>query len=44
MLREIVRGFFADVVSRIGVPDLEHQIMTTIEARLGFTPESETSE
>ena len=35
--RLVVRGFFADVVERIGVPDLEQQIMTAIEARLGFT-------
>jgi Fe-S cluster assembly protein SufD len=39
--RLVVRGFFADVVERIGVPDLERQIMTAIEARLGFTPELE---
>ncbi len=36
--RLVVRGFFADVVDRIGVPDLQQQIMTAIEARLGFTP------
>jgi Fe-S cluster assembly protein SufD len=35
--RLVVRGFFADVVERIGLPDLEQQIMTAIEARLGFT-------
>jgi Fe-S cluster assembly protein SufD len=35
--RLVVRGFFADVVERIGVPELEQQIMTAIEARLGFT-------
>jgi Fe-S cluster assembly protein SufD len=40
--RLVVRGFFADVVERMGVPDLQHQIMTAIEARLGFTPELET--
>jgi Fe-S cluster assembly protein SufD len=39
--RLVVRGFFADVVERIGVPELEQQIMTTIEARLGFVPELE---
>jgi Fe-S cluster assembly protein SufD len=39
--RLVVRGFFADVVERIGIPELEDQIMTTIEARLGFTQESE---
>ena len=36
--RLIVRGFFADVVDRIGIPDLQHQIMTAIESRLGFAP------
>ena len=39
--RMVVRGFFADVVERIGIPDLQSQIMTAIEARLGFTPEAE---
>jgi Fe-S cluster assembly protein SufD len=38
--RLVVRGFFADVVERIGVPELQEQIMTTIEARLGFATES----
>ena len=38
--RLVVRGFFADVVERIGVPELEQQIMTAIEARLGFTQEN----
>ncbi|MCU1656671.1 MAG: sufD [Pseudonocardiales bacterium] len=44
--RLVVRGFFADVVDRIGLPDLQHRIMTAIEARLGFDPaepELETS-
>ena len=36
--RLVVRGFFADVVDRIGLPDLQHRIMTAIEARLGFAP------
>ena len=36
--RLIVRGFFADVVDRIGIPDLQQQIMTAIESRLGFAP------
>ena len=40
--RLVVRGFFADVVDRIGVPDLQHRIMTAIEARLGFVPSTET--
>jgi Fe-S cluster assembly protein SufD len=40
----VVRGFFADAVGRIGLPDLELRIMTTIEARLGFEPELETTQ
>jgi Fe-S cluster assembly protein SufD len=43
--RLVVRGFFADVVDRIGLPDLQHRIMTAIESRLGFAaaePELET--
>ena len=42
--RLVVRGFFADVIGRIGVPDLQRQLMTAIEARLGFTPELESTE
>jgi Fe-S cluster assembly protein SufD len=38
--RLVVRGFFADVVNRIGLPELEQQIMAAIEARLGYTPET----
>jgi Fe-S cluster assembly protein SufD len=41
--RLVVRGFFADVVDRIGLPDLQHRIMTAIEARLGFAPTGEES-
>ena len=37
----MVRGFFADVVIRMGLPDLQNRIMTTIEARLGFLPEAD---
>jgi Fe-S cluster assembly protein SufD len=43
--RLVVRGFFADVVDRIGLPDLQKRIMTAIESRLGFAaaePELET--
>jgi Fe-S cluster assembly protein SufD len=43
--RLVVRGFFADVVARIGLPDLQNRIMTAVEARLGFAaaePEVET--
>ena len=32
--RLVVRGFFADVVGRIGLPDLEQRLMAAIEARL----------
>jgi Fe-S cluster assembly protein SufD len=39
--RLVVRGFFADVVERIGVPDLQHRIMAAIEARLGSEPTEE---
>jgi Fe-S cluster assembly protein SufD len=44
--RLVVRGFFADVIARIGLPDLQDRIMTAIEARLGFVatqPELETA-
>ena len=37
--RLVVRGFFADVVDASASPTSKHQIMTAIEARLGFTPE-----
>ncbi|MDT4918094.1 MAG: Fe-S cluster assembly protein SufD [Pseudonocardiales bacterium] len=40
--RLVVRGFFADVVNRIGIPELEQQIMAAIEARLGYTPETDS--
>ncbi|MEO8889216.1 MAG: Fe-S cluster assembly protein SufD [Jatrophihabitantaceae bacterium] len=39
--RLVVRGFFADVVDRIGVEALQHRIMTAIETRLGFAPSTE---
>jgi Fe-S cluster assembly protein SufD len=32
--RLVVRGFFADVVRRIGVPDLEEQLMAKVEQEL----------
>lgn len=35
--RLVVRGFFADVVERIGLPDLQAHLMSVIEARLGAT-------
>ena len=36
--RLVVRGFFADVVQRIGVDALQDRLMGTIEARLGALP------
>ena len=41
--RLVVRGFFADVVDRLGIEPLQQHVMTAIEARLGFasTPELE---
>jgi Fe-S cluster assembly protein SufD len=32
--RLVVRGFFADVIDRIGLPELQRELMTSIEARL----------
>ncbi|MCW2742193.1 MAG: sufD [Blastococcus sp.] len=37
--RLVVRGFFADVVQHIGLPELRDRLMRTIEARLGALPE-----
>ena len=37
--RLVVRGFFADVVQHIGLPELQDRLMRTIEARLGALPE-----
>lgn len=42
--RLVVRGFFAEIVERIGVPDLQHRIMSAIEARLGFDTVAEDEE
>ncbi|WP_409329322.1 Fe-S cluster assembly protein SufD [Trujillonella humicola] len=36
--RLVVRGFFADVVQRIGVPELQDRLMASVEARLGALP------
>ena len=43
--RLVVRGFFADVVARIGVPDLQDRLTASIEARLGYseTPDLENT-
>jgi Fe-S cluster assembly protein SufD len=43
--RLVVRGFFADIIRRIGLPDLEDRLMTAIETRLGASiNENETEE
>jgi Fe-S cluster assembly protein SufD len=36
--RLVVRGFFADVVARIGLPELQDRLMASIEERLGALP------
>ena len=36
--RLVVRGFFADVVQRIGIDALQDRLMGTIETRLGALP------
>jgi Fe-S cluster assembly protein SufD len=36
--RLVVRGFFADVVQHLGVPELQDRLMHSIEARLGALP------
>ena len=41
--RLVVRGFFADVIRRIGVPDLHDRLMTSIEARLGIPSDLESN-
>ncbi|MQA32063.1 Fe-S cluster assembly protein SufD [Modestobacter roseus] len=37
--RLVVRGFFADVVQQIGLPELQDRLMGTIERRLGALPD-----
>jgi len=37
--RLVVRGFFADIIARIGVPALQDRLMSTIEQRLGAVEE-----
>jgi Fe-S cluster assembly protein SufD len=39
--RLVVRGFFADVVQHIGIPELQDRLMHTIEVRLGALPSLE---
>ncbi|HEY3867310.1 MAG TPA: Fe-S cluster assembly protein SufD [Actinocrinis sp.] len=38
--RLVVRGFFADVIAQIGVPDLEERLMAKVEAELARTVSS----
>ena len=33
-----MRGFFADVVQHLGIPELQDRLMSSIEARLGALP------
>jgi Fe-S cluster assembly protein SufD len=40
--RLVVRGFFADVVHRIGLPELEERLMNEIETRLSKTETENT--
>jgi len=35
--RLVVRGFFADIIERIGLPDVEQQLMTAVEDELART-------
>jgi len=37
--RLVVRGFFAELVHRIGIPDLAERLLTAIDAELGGHPE-----
>ncbi|MCV2487994.1 Fe-S cluster assembly protein SufD [Geodermatophilus sp. YIM 151500] len=36
--RLVVRGFFADVVQHVGIPELQDRLMASVEARLGALP------
>ena len=42
--RLVVRGFFADFVQLIWLPELQDRLMGTIEARLGALPGLEDQE
>jgi Fe-S cluster assembly protein SufD len=35
--RLVVHGFFADIIRRIGVPDVERHLLDTLEAELSVT-------
>jgi Fe-S cluster assembly protein SufD len=40
----VVRGFFADIVQQIGVPDVQQQLMDAIEAELALAMSQEASQ
>jgi Fe-S cluster assembly protein SufD len=42
--RLVVRGFFASVVARIGVPEVSERLMKAIDTELGGTPEAASDE
>jgi Fe-S cluster assembly protein SufD len=42
--RLVVRGFFADIVQQIGVPDVQQQLMDAIEAELALAMSQEASQ
>jgi Fe-S cluster assembly protein SufD len=42
--RLVVRGFFADVIGRLGVPEWEERLLAAIDAELGVGPEDEADE
>ena len=35
--RLVVRGFFADIIARMGLPEVEHQLMTAVDDELART-------
>ncbi|HEU5427333.1 MAG TPA: Fe-S cluster assembly protein SufD [Actinocrinis sp.] len=41
--RLVVRGFFADVIAQIGIPDVEERLMEKVEAELARTRDSVTA-
>ncbi|GAA3611394.1 Fe-S cluster assembly protein SufD [Kineosporia mesophila] len=41
--RLVVRGFFAELIHKIGIPDLQDRLLAAIEAELGGEPEAAIS-
>ncbi|MBT0772419.1 Fe-S cluster assembly protein SufD [Kineosporia sp. J2-2] len=41
--RLVVRGFFAELIHKIGIPDLQERLLAAIEAELGGEPETAIS-